>query len=58
MRTSSDYIIIIIIIIITSVKLYKIKYIYYKNQAQLQKAGQQKMIKTNNGIYIKKFKNS
>ena len=23
------------------------KYIYYKNQAQLQKAGQQKMIKTN-----------
>ena len=30
---------------ITSVKLYKIKYIY-KNQAQLQKAGQQEMIKT------------
>ena len=25
-------------------------YICYKNQAQLQKAGQQKMIKTNNGI--------
>ena len=46
---SSDYIIIIIIIIIIiSVKLYKTKYIYYKNQAQLQKAGQQKMIKTNN----------
>ena len=40
-------VIIIIIIIITSVELYKIKYIYYKNQAQLQKAGQQKMIKTN-----------
>ena len=40
-------IIIIIIIITTSVELYKIKYIYCKNQAQLQKAGQQKMIKTN-----------
>ena len=38
-------IVIIIIIIITSVKLYKIKNIY-KNQVQLQKAGQQEMIKT------------
>ena len=47
-------IIIIIIIIITTtlVELYKIKYIYYENQVQLQKAGQQKMIKTNVYIYI------
>ena len=46
------FIIIIIIVIITIITLFyfgKIiqNKIYYKNQAQLQKAGQQKMIKTN-----------
>ena len=46
--TCKHPVIIIIIIITTSEILYKIKYIYiYKNQAQLQKAGQQKMIRTN-----------
>ena len=52
---SSDYIIInniiinmLLLLLLLPVKLYKIKYIYYKNQAQLIKAGQQKIIKTNN----------